>query len=93
MIYDHTNALGARVFDVPNSCEVREVISVDTTRMRVVVAEMPLRVIAGSVATFTIHPNAIRVVNDKRGWPVLFLLNPVDDEPESHENQREELAA
>lgn len=91
MIYDHTNAYGARVFDVPSSSEVRDVISVDTDRMVVTVAEMPFRVIAGSVATFTIHPDAIRVVNDKRGWPVLFLLNPVDDEPEAHENQREEM--
>lgn len=73
MIYDATNARGAKVFDVDTKEEIGQVLAVNHSAGWVQVAEQPLRATAhGHVASRRIRFASIYSIQGRERWPVLF---------------------
>lgn len=71
-IFDHENANGASVWDIDTKSELRQVMSINTQTGEVVCAEMPLRVSANEVATFTVRYRTISPIYGGMPKPCLF---------------------
>jgi hypothetical protein len=72
VIYDHSNALSATVYDVDTCEKIVQVISIDTQAGEVLCAYFPTRVVDDDVETYTIRYRAIHPIFGGSPWPVLF---------------------
>jgi hypothetical protein len=73
MIYDATNAGGAKVFDVDTKEEIGQVLAVNPSAGFVQVAEQPLRATKhGQIASRLIRFASIYAIKDHEHRPVLF---------------------
>lgn len=73
MIYDASNAIGARVYDVDTKEEIGHVVAINPGAGWVQVTEQPVRATAhGHVSSRRIRFGSIYPIKGREHWPVLF---------------------